>query len=219
MKCHNCGSEEHLAARCSQKRCGKGSKGKDRGIDFTGLAVQEEGGHAETPEGTGRVFGLPPPWSPHYNSYMNYDVTGQGHQMPDPWQNSTADRMRHQARVTPNMEAMADAWANYRGMSGVPAMPGYGQGRYGTGDELSQASSGHGTRPLGGPDLRLPQAPNPEFSREAIASLIRGYRPEAAPLAAPPQEQPPWRPARTPVHTSLFARAEATQELRRADLQ
>ncbi len=156
MKCHNCGSEEHLAARCSQKGCGKGSKGKDRGIDFTGLAIQGEGGRAETPEGTGRVFGLPPPWSPHYNSFMSYDVNGQGHQMPDPWQNSIADRMRRQARVTPNMEAMADAWANYRGIPGIPAMPVYGQGRYGADDELSQASSGHGPQPLGGPDLRLP---------------------------------------------------------------
>ena len=104
------------------ERMWKRLQGKDRGIDFTGLAVQGEGGHAETPEGTGRVFGLPPPWSPHYNSYMNYDVNGQGRQMPDPCQNSTADRMRRQARVTPNMEAVADARANYRGMSGVPAM-------------------------------------------------------------------------------------------------
>ncbi len=80
---------------------------------------------------------------------MNYDGSGQGHQMPDPWQNSIADRMRRQARVTPNMEAMADAWANYRGSPGIPAMPVDGRGRYGD-DELSQASSsGHGPQPLG----------------------------------------------------------------------
>ncbi len=95
--------------------------------------------------------------------------------MPDPWQNSTADRVPRQPQVTPNMEAMADAWVNYRGNPGIPAMPVYGRGRYGD-DELSQASSGNGPQPAGGPDLRLPQAQNPEFSRDAIASLIRGYR-------------------------------------------
>ena len=221
MKCHNCGSEEHLAARCPQKGSGKGSrgKGKDRGIDFTGLAVLGEGGHADPQESTGRVFGLPPPWSPAYNSYMNYDDGGQEQWMPDPWQNSTADRMRRQARVTPNMEAMADAWANYQRTSDFPAAggsmgPPYGRGQYGADDELSQASSGHRPPPLGGPDLRMPPASSATFSRDAIASLIRGYRPEAAPV----QEMPPWRPASAPVHTSLFAPAEVTQELRRADL-
>ena len=224
MKCHNCGSEEHLAARCPQKGGGKGSKGKDRSIDFTGLAIQGEGGHAETPEGTGRIFGLPPPWSPHYNSYMNYDIGGQGQETPDPWQNPTEDRMRRQTRRMRRQaraEAMADARANYSGLPYVPALPGYGQGQYGTDDEPSQASSGHGPQPLGGPNLRLPSAASssPNFSRDATASRIRGYRPEAAPLAEPAPEEPPRRPATVPGHTSLLAPAEATQELRRADLQ
>ncbi len=224
MKCHNCGSEEHLAARCPQKGVGKGSKGKDRGIDFTGFAIQGEGGHAETPEDAGRTFGLPPPWSPHHNSYMNYDIEGQGQEMPDPWQNSTADQMHRQTRHMrrqSRVEAMADGRANYCGLSGFPALPGYGQDLYGADDELSQPSSGHGPRPLEGPDLRPTPAlsSDPNFSRDAIASLIRGYRPEAAPFAAPTSEEPPWRPATVSEHTSLFAPAEATQQLRRADLQ
>jgi len=55
MKCHNCGSEDHLAARCRAPRRPKGS-GKGGKMDFVAFAqpIPSEGGFPEAPGG--RVF-------------------------------------------------------------------------------------------------------------------------------------------------------------------
>ncbi len=127
------------------------------------------------------------------------------------------------------MAAMADAWANYRGPP-VQSRPPYGD------DELSRVSSSNqGPRPPRGPDFRLLPARAPDliapapanvdprqFSRDAVASLMRGYRPEAD--QAHPAVQFPPAPAAPPMgtswqHVSLFAPAGATQTLRRANLE
>ena len=57
MKCHNCGSEDRLVARCPQKGRGKG--GKTKGIDFTAFASPGEGDPAAAP--VDRVFAEPTP--------------------------------------------------------------------------------------------------------------------------------------------------------------
>ena len=208
MKCHNCGSEEHLVARCPQKGSGKG--GKSRGIDFTAFASPGEGDPADALGD--RVFAEPTlaPWgdfafhygeAPSYDSFMVNgadDRSGLGpwSQGTDPWLRGPFTGPRPFAPHTVPLQVQ-DPWVGFR--------PGVG---YRFDDELSAASS-HGSPDPTARGSRAPpsvaQGAHPQlqpvqrsmahlgasrvsFTQSAVASLMRDY-------AANPADMP-YRPTR-----------------------